>query len=106
MLSQVLLQQNGNTEGNAEKSVPSVASKSSGVKAPPPLQLQPWPTAPPNIWDTVPINTSKHALELSPGSKSSLVSHPQKHTEESTSVFKQETLLSLVPSCESIFHKF
>lgn len=98
MLAQALLRRSSDLEGNAAKSVVSTISD---LKAFPPPQLQPPPTAPPNVRDTAPTNASKRALELSPGPKSPSASHAQKRTRDNTRVSGPKTLSSLVPSRES-----
>jgi hypothetical protein len=101
MLGQALLRRNSLAEGNVTKSVFSDDSTSFGVKAPPPPQLQPPPTAPPNVWDAAPMKASKRALESSPGPKSPSASHAQKRAKDNTSLLGQKTSSSLVPSRKS-----
>ena len=98
MLTQALLWQSSDLEGNAAKSAQSVVSTISDLKAFPPSQLQPPPTAPLNVQDAAPMNASKCALELSPGPKSPSASHTQKRTRDNTRVSGPKTSLSLVPS--------
>ena len=92
MISQSFLRRSQETS-KAARGRSVVPSEVNSSQLPEPLPAVPIPM----VWDSAPTNTSKRALEMSPGPKSPSSSHTQKRTKDNIT---QKVSSSLVPPGE------